>query len=191
MRRYPQWLKNITVLLGALLVASGCMTKGLWTERVYHPAPKTELHLAVSPERPLLLVGYREQFDQTQHIRWRSFWIDLAESYDPFAKKTFVDPADYPGLIGVPLLGVTQGYNAIPATGYAARETLDKPGFDLWKDGQLLGRFALPAYEGDAPVTADTVAKTPVMLLLDGAIIVVGAAAVAALVYLIVANNCD
>jgi len=183
MGRHPKLLEVVSLLLVVLVGANGCMTQGLWTERKYHPAARLDLHLAAAPDRPLILVGYREQFEKSQHIRRRSYWIDLTVPYEPFAKKTFVNPADFPGLIGVPLLGVTQGTNAIPVTGYAARETLDKPGFDLWKDGQAVGQFVLPAYEGDAPVTAETVAKTPVMLILDGVVIAAGVALVAALVY--------
>lgn len=192
MKRYPKFLGTVAILLVALLVGNGCMvTRGVWKERLYHPAAAPEIHLAASPERPLLLVGYREQFEKTKHVRWRAFWLDLEESYSAFAKPAFVDPANYPGLLEIPLLDATQGTNFVPAIGYAAMETVTKPGFELWKDGQSLGRFQLPVYEGDAPVTAETVAKTPVTLLVDGVIIVLGAAAVVAILYLATANNSD
>lgn len=185
MKRYPKLLETIVVLLGIILTTNGCMTQGLWKDRVYHPAAKPDITVLAAPERPLILVGYREQFEKTDHIRWRAYWIDLTLPYDAHTKKNFVDPANFPGLIRVPLLTVTQNTNDLPTVGYAAQETLDKPGFDLWKDGQSVGRFALPSYEGDAPATVGTVAQTPVMLLLDGAIIILGAAAIAALGYLI------
>jgi hypothetical protein len=192
MNRHPNLLAVIAALLATLLFTNGCMmTQGLWTDRKYHPAAQPSLYLAASPDRPLILVGYREQFDKTQHIRRRSFWIDLTEPYEAFEKKTFVNPADYPGLIYIPLIGVTQGTNTIPPVGYAAAETVSKPGFDLWKDGQLLGRFQLPSYEGDAPVTTETVIKTPAMLILDGAIIVLGAAAIVGLCYLLLTENSE
>lgn len=185
MNRYPKLLELVVLLLVVVLSTNGCMvTRGVWKERLYHPHPQPQIQLAASPERPLILVGYREQFEKTQHIRWRAFWLDLEDRYDHFAKQNFVDPAHFPGLIEVPMLDATQGTNFVPSIGYAAMQTLNKPGFELWKDGQSLGRFQLPTYEGDAPVTAETVAKTPVTLLADGVIIVLGVAAVVAILYL-------
>lgn len=185
MKRHPKLLEVVAVLLVVLLVGNGCtLTRGVWKERLYHPHPQPHVQLAASPERPLILVGYREQFEKTQHIRWRAFWLDLEDRYDPFSKPNFVDPAAFPGLIEIPMLDATQGTNFVPDIGYAAMETYHKPGFELWRDGQSLGRFALPTYEGDAPVTPETVAKTPVTLLVDGAIIVITAAAIVGLLYL-------
>ena len=184
MKRYPKLVEVVAVLLMTLLLTNGCMvTRGVWKERLYHPHPQPQVQLVASPERPLVLVGYREQFEKTQHIRWRAFWLDLEETYDPFHKPNFVDPADFPGLLEIPILDATQGTNFVPSIGYAAMETYHKPGFELWKDGQSLGRFQLPTYEGDAPVTAENVAKTPLTLLVDGTIIVLGVAAVVAILY--------
>jgi hypothetical protein len=191
MKRFPKLLEVVAALLVGVVFSTGCMTKQLWTDRLYHPHAQPQVQLAASPERPLILVSYREQFEKTRYIHRRAFWLDLDDRYDFFSKPNFVAPANFPGLIEVPLLTATQGSNSVPATGYAAMETYSKPGFELWKDGQSLGRFRLPTYEADAPVTAETVAKTPVMLLMDGAVIVVGAAVVVAILYLVVANNSD
>lgn len=175
-----------------LLLTNGCMvTRSVWKERLYHAHPEPQVQLAASPERPVILVGYREQFEKTHHIRWRAFWLDLEDNYSAFIKPNFVDPAKFPGLIEVPMLDATQGTNFVPSIGYAAMATLNKPGFELWRDGQSLGRFQLPIYEGDAPVTAANVAKTPATLLADGVIIVVAAAAILAVLYLAAANNSD
>lgn len=164
----------ITWLLVALLATNGCtMTKELWTERLYHPHPRPDLQLDISPERPLLLVRYREQFEKTKHLKLRAFWLDLEDQYQPYVRPQFVNPANFPGLLPVPVYPVTRGANTLPPRGYAALELTGKPGFELWRDGQNLGRFQLPAYEGDAPVTTETVVKTPLTLLADGVIIVV------------------
>ena len=190
MNRHPKWFGCVAALLSLLLFTNGClMTRGVWKERVYHPHAQPQVQLAASPERPLILVGYREQFEKSQHLRWRAFWLDLEDRYDEATKPVFVNPAAYSGLVPIPMLGATQGTNALPARGYAAMETPSKPGFELWKDGQSLGRFTLPTYEGDAPVTAETLAKTPVTLVMDGAIIVLGAAAIVAVLYLVAENN--
>jgi len=192
MKRHPKLLKVVATLLVTLILTNGCMvTRSVWKERLYHPHPEPQVQLAASPERPLILVGYREQFEKTQHIRWRAFWLDLEDSYSAFVKPNFVDPANFPGLIEVPMLDATQGTNFVPSIGYAAMTTLNKPGFELWKDGQSLGRYQLPIYEGDAPVTAVTMAKTPVTLLVDGVIIVMAAAAIVAILYLAASNNSD
>lgn len=174
MKRYPKLFEAVAGLLVIVLSTNGCMmTKELWMERMYHPHAKPQLQLAASPERPLVLVGYREQFEKSKHVRWRAFWVDLDDRYEPYIKPNFVDPADYPGLVQIPVLTVTQGTNSLPATGYAAMETANKPGFELWKDGNSLGRFSLPSYEGDAPITTETVVKTPLTLLADGVVITV------------------
>jgi hypothetical protein len=174
MHRHPRLLEVVSTLLVLVLLTNGCtMTRELWTDRLYHPHAKPQLQLAASPERPLVLVAYREQFEKTQHVRWRAFWLDLADRYEPYVKPNFVDPADYPGLIQIPVIPVTQGTNSLPSTGYAAMATANKPGFELWRDGQALGRFYLPSYEGDAPITTETVAKTPLTLLADGVVITV------------------
>jgi hypothetical protein len=189
MKHYPKLLEVVAALLVVVLSTTGCMTRELWTERLYHPHTQPQVQLAASPERPLILVSYREQFEKTRHIRRRTFWLDLEDRYDAFSRPNFVDPAKYPGLIEIPLLDATQGTNFVPSLGYAAMETYSKPGFELWRDGQSLGRFALPIYEADAPVTAETVAKTPVVLLVDGGIIVLSVAAVVAILYLVANNN--
>lgn len=192
MKRYPKLLEVVVVLLIVVLSTNGCMmTKGLWTERLYHPHPQPQVQLTASPERPLILVGYREQFEKTKHVRWRAYWLDLEDRESVRNKPTFVDPANYPGLIEVPMLDATQGTNFVPSIGYAAMETYNKPGFELWKDGQSIGRFTLPSYEGDAPITTETVIKTPATLVMDGAIIVLSAAAIVAVLYLVASNNSD
>lgn len=184
MNRYPRLLEFVAVLLVAIL-SSGCtVTRSVWKERLYHPHPETHLQLAASPERPLILIGYREQFEKSRHIRWRAFWLDLEDKYNPYSIPNFVDPANYPGLIPIPLLAPAQGTNAIPAQGYAALETFNRPGFELWKDGQPLGRFELPQYESDAPITVETVAKTPATVVADTMIVVGVVAGVIVLLYL-------
>jgi hypothetical protein len=183
MYRHRRLLETVTALLVVLVFTNGCtMTRELWTERYYHPHAKPQLQLAAAPERPLILVGYREQFEKSKHVRWRAFWLDLADRYEPYVKPTFVDAADYPGLIPVPVFDVMRGTNSLPTTGYAALETPNKPGFELWKDGNSLGRFTLPSYEGDAPLTTETVVKTPVTLFADGVVIILVVAVVAAVV---------
>lgn len=190
MKSHPDFLRSVAILLVVLMVTSGCFTtREVWADRYYHAHAQPQVQLAASPERPLILVKYREQFEKSNYIRWRAFWLDLTETYDPFTRPQFVDPAGYPGLIPIPMLGITQGTNTIPTIGYAAMETYNKPGFELWKDGELLGRFRLPAYHGNAPLTTETIAKTPIALLIDAGIIVLGAAAVVAILYL--AANSD
>ena len=85
----------------------------------------------------------------------------------------FVDPGNFSGLTSVAVLDVTRGTNSIPTNGYVAVETPKQPGFDLWLNGNSVGRFALPNYVGDAPLNSDTVAKTPLTLLADGAVVIV------------------
>lgn len=183
MKNRGSFFQLVAVLLAVVLLANGCtMTRELWTDRFYHPHARPQLQLDAAPERPLLLVQYREQFEKSKHIKRRAYWLDLEEEYRPYVRPKFVTPADYPGLLPVPVYDVTRGTNSLPQRGYAAVETPGKPGFDLWHDGQLLGRFLLPAYEGDAPVTPETVAKTPLTLLADGVVIVVVTAVVAAVV---------
>jgi hypothetical protein len=182
MHRHPRLLETVTTLLVVVLLTNGCtMTQELWTERHYHPHVRPRLQLAAAPDRPLVLVTYREQFEKSKHIRLRSFWLDLADRYEPYVKPHFVNPADYPGLTPIPVLTVSEGTNALPPSGYAALETATKPGFELWKDGSSAGRFFLPSYEGDAPITTETVAKTPLTLLADGFVITVVVVVVVAL----------
>ncbi len=160
------------------------MTERLWTERRYHPHARSQLRLAAAPERSVVLVGYREQFEKTKHIRWRAYWIDLQDHYSNSPKPVFVDPADYPGLTPIPLLAAGENTNSIPQIGYAAMEILPKPGFDLWKEGQFIGRYSLPVYEDTAPATAGTLATTPGALVVDAVIVVLVAAGVVAALYL-------
>jgi len=174
MKRAPKLFEIVALLLVVLLFTNGCtMTKELWKDRHYHSHVRPRLQLDASPERAVVLVTYREQFEKSNHIRQRSFWLDLADRYEPYVKPHFVNPADYPGLIQIPVLPVTQGTNSLPTTGYAALETANKPGFELWQNGNSLGRFYLPSYEGDAPITTETVVKTPLTLLADGAVITI------------------
>jgi hypothetical protein len=183
MKNHSKLFQSVALLLAVLLLTNGCtMTRELWTDRLFHPHARPRLQLDAAPERPLLLVQYREQFEKTKHIKSRAFWLDLEAEYVPHVRPKFVNPADYPGLLPVPVFDVTRGTNSLPPRGYAAVETPGKPGFDLWRDGQPLGRFQLPAYEGDAPVTTETVAKTPLTLLADGVVIVVVTAVVVVLV---------
>ena len=191
MKKQAKFVEAVTALLIVALLNTGCLTGGLWRERLYHPHPQPMVQLAAAPERPLILVGYREQFENTQHIRWRAYWLDLEDRYDPYAKPNFVDPADFPGVQPIPMLTATQGVSDVPATGFAAMETLNQPGFELWQNGDSLGRFKLPTYEGTAPPTPTNVAATPLTVLVDAALIVVAAAAVVTVLYLSISNNTD
>jgi len=181
----------VTVLVVASLLNAGCMTQKLWKERWYHPADPPQLDLHSDPDRPMILVAYRERFEKTDRVRRRIFWLDLKDNYDPAQRPLFVDPADYPGLSLVPMLSEAQGINGVPATGYAAMETRKPAGFDLWKDGDFVGRYQLPSYEADAPTTPGRVATTPVALLVDGVIITVVAALIVGVVYLSLSANSD
>lgn len=174
MKHHRKLLGMVSALLAVLLFTNGCMmTNELWKDRSFHPQSRPELKLSASQERPLLLVEYTEQFEKTKHLRRRAFWLDLEDHYDPYSKPVFVDPGNFNGLASVPVLDVTRGTNSIPTTGYIAVETPKQPGFDLWLNGNSVGRFVLPNYVGDAPLNADTVAKTPLTLLADGTVVIV------------------
>lgn len=174
MKHHRKLLETVSALLVVLLCTNGCMmTNELWKDRSFHPQSRPELKLSASSERPLLLVEYTEQFEKTKHLRRRAFWLDLEDRYDPYSKPVFVDPGNFSGLTSVAVLDVTRGTNSIPTNGYVAVETPKQPGFDLWLNGNSVGRFALPNYVGDAPLNADTVAKTPLTLLADGAVVIV------------------
>ncbi len=174
MKHHRKLLKMVSALLAVLLCTNGCMmTSELWKDRSFHPQSKPELKLSASSERPLLLVEYTEQFEKTKHLRRRAFWLDLEDRYDPYSKPAFVDPGSFSGLATVPVLDVTRGTNSISTNGYVVVETPKQPGFDLWLNGNSVGRFVLPNYVGAAPLNADTVAKTPLTLLADGAVVIV------------------
>jgi hypothetical protein len=179
MKKYQRFIEAISLLLVVLVFANGCsMTREIWKDREFHARSKPDLQLSIAPERPLLLVEYTEQFERSKHFQRRAFLMDLEDRYEPYAKPNFVKPADYPGMTNIPVLAVTRGTNAIPQSGYVAIETPNKVGFDLWRDGQSVGRYPLPSYLGDAPVTVETVAKTPLALAVDGATIVIVVAVV-------------
>lgn len=183
MKHQRKLLELVSALLAVLLFANGCMmTNELWTDRSFHPRTRPEMKLSASQERPLLLVEYTEQFEKTKHLRRRAFWLDLEDHYDPYSKPVFVDPGNFSGLASVPVLDVTRGTNSISTNGYVAVETPKQPGFDLWLNGNQVGRYALPSYVGDAPMNADTVAKTPLTLLADGAVVIVVVAVIALVV---------
>ena len=183
MKHHRKLLETVSVLLAVLLCANGCMmTNELWKDRSFHPQSKPGLKLSASSERPLLLVEYTEQFEKTKHLRRRAFWLDLEDRYDPYSKPVFVDSGNFSGLAPVPVLDVTRGTNSISTKGYVAVETPKQPGFDLWLNGNSVGRYVLPNYVGDAPLNADTVAKTPLTLLADGAVVIVVVGVVALVV---------
>ncbi len=174
MNRHAKLVQLVSSLLVVLLLTNGCMmTRELWTDRSFHPRSKPDMKLSASSERPLLLVEYTEQFEKTKHLRRRAFWLDLEDRYDPYSKPVFVDPGSFSGLTSVPVLDVTRGTNSISTNSYVAVETPKQPGFDLWLNGNAVGRYVLPNYVGDAPLNADTVAKTPLTLLADGAVVIV------------------
>lgn len=174
MKHHRKLLEIVSALLAVLLFSNGCMmTNELWKDRSFHPQSRPELKLSASPERPLLLVEYTEQFEKTKHLRRRAFWLDLEDRYDPYSKPVFVDPGNFSGLASVPVLDVTRGTNSISTNGYVAVETPKQPGFDLWFNGNSVGRYVLPNYVGDAPLNADTMAKTPLTLLADSAVVIV------------------
>jgi hypothetical protein len=174
MKHHRKLLEIVSVLLAVVLLGNGCMmTNELWKDRSFHPRARPDLKLSVSAERPLLLVEYTEQFEKTKHLRRRAFWLDLEDHYDPYSKPAFVDAGNFSGLTPVTVLDVTRGTNSISTNGYVAVETPKQPGFDLWLNGNSVGRYVLPNYLGDAPVNADTVAKTPLTLLADGAVVIV------------------
>jgi len=173
MKHHRKLLEIVSSLLVVLLFTNGCvMTNELWKDRSFHPRSKPDMKLSASSDRPLLLVEYTEQFEKTKHLRRRAFWLDLEDRYDPYSKPVFVDPGNFSGLASVPVLDVTRGTNSISTNGYVAVETPKQPGFDLWLNGNSVGRFVLPNYVGDAPLNADTVAKTSLTLLADSAVVI-------------------
>lgn len=94
------------------------------------------------------------------------------------------------GLIPVPVSDEMPGTNPPAASGDVAVATPAQQGFDLWRDGDRLGRFYLPIYFASPKPTPWRIMATPFAALGDTVVIVaVSAAVVAVVAALLYANS--
>src|SRR5687767_5749268 len=71
----------IVPFLVVTLLAQGCATKALWSEKHYHPARPANLELSARPERQMVLVQYDEQYENSRKVQRRAYWLDLNDRY--------------------------------------------------------------------------------------------------------------
>jgi len=188
MKSNPIWTLTVPLLVVALL-AQGCATKALWSEKHYHPARPANLELSARPERQMVLVQYDEQYENSRKIQRRAYWLDLNDRYPITERPIFLQSVDTSGLQPVLILPEITATNAMPQTGYAARIISNHKGFELWQDGAPIAEFMLPGYQASAPADFYHVAVTPFALVADGIIIVGGVAVIAGVVYLVAQDD--
>ena len=179
----------VTVILIAALLNCGCASSALWEQKEYHAADHPKLSLAADPKSQEVLVQYDEQYEQSKKIRRRTYWLaDYATGRSGQGQPVFVRAKDYSGLIPIPLLDEAEATNAPAMKGYVAVPTPWQQGFDLWRDGDSLGRFYLPTYFATPPPTFWRIVATPFAALGDSVAVITVTAivlgAVAGLLYL-------
>jgi hypothetical protein len=184
MNRNSVWTLIVPLLVAALL-GQGCATEALWREKYYHPAKPANLQLSVQPERQMMLVQYDEQYEKTRRIKRRAFWLDLNDRYPISERPIFLKAADAAGLQPVPVLPEITATNAMPQTGYAARLVSNQKGFELWRDGEAITEYMLPAYYANAPADFTHIALTPLALLADGVGVILAVAVIGGTIVLI------
>ncbi len=173
----------ITVILIAALLTSGCASSALWEQKEYHAADHPRLSLAMDSRNQEVLVQYDEQYEESKKLRRRAYWLsDYEIGRGGQGTPVFVQAQDYSGLIPIPLLDEAQASNAPAVKGYVAVPTPWQQGFDLWRDGDALGRFYLPTYFARPPRTFGRVIATPFAALGDTVAVIVVSAAVVGLV---------
>jgi hypothetical protein len=188
MKGNPVWTLSVLLLVVTLL-AQGCATKALWSEKHYHPARPTNLELSARPDRQMVLVQYDEQYEDSRKIQRRAYWLDLNDRYPITERPIFLKTVDPSGLQPIPILPEITATNAMPQTGYAARMVSNHKRFELWQDGAPIAEFMLPEYDAKAPADFYHVAVTPFAVVADGIIIVGGVAVIAGVVYLVAQDD--
>jgi hypothetical protein len=171
----------VAAMLAVALVASGCATETLWGDKTYHPADHPELQLSSATERHDILVQYNEQHADSKKIRRRAYW--LFASTNALANHSypeFVKPKTAAGLPPIPVFEEMPGTNTLRQEPFAAVATPAEQGFDLWLQGECIGRFYLPVYVNPPRRTVWRILSTPFAALGDAtAVILITAAAVA------------
>lgn len=187
-------VRAVTAALIAALCTCGCATNTLWAKKAYHPTEHPHLNLAFAPQMQDILVEYDEQCDESSHYQRRAYWLFAStNAVEDMGKPIFVKPGAFTGLMPVPLLDEMPATNLPPVAGYVALPSPAQQGFDLWRDGDPLGRFYLPIYFASPKPTPWRILATPFTALGDTVVAVAVSAAVVAavvgLLYLESQNN--
>jgi hypothetical protein len=149
------------------LLASGCMTRKLWTESKLdewnEPAPNPNLHLFRAENPDHVLVVYDEFSDRHETTRTRAFFLE-ATNFTP-VRPQFVALNSAAGLAPVPVF-----FHA--PTNFVASfyEVNSASGFTLFSNGRTNGPYLLPIYD-DGLGRWEKTAWTPVAVTLDLSII--------------------
>jgi hypothetical protein len=166
-------------VLATVTMLTGCATPALWAKKDYQPSQHPRLALGLAQDGKDVLVCYDEQCGKTPDTQRRAYWLFAYRAKnDEHRKPVFADPALSDRLEPIVVLELTNT-NA-PPKGYVARAEANCPEFRLWRDGEEVGYFKLPAYKGAPPakfwrvgLTAPAVAADAA--LVGAAIVVVGA----------------
>jgi hypothetical protein len=149
---------------------------GLWAKQLYRPAEHPRLVLSLSQDARDVLVCYDECHGKSTKVRRHAYWLFAYNAVlDGRLKPKFTNASACRQLNPIPLVEVAEA-NAAPAKGYAAFADVNSRSFRLWRDGQDLGVFELPAYVAAPPATVWRVGATVVIV---AAVVTVAAACLA------------
>ncbi len=186
---------NLATLVVASTLVTGCATPMVWSRKSYEPADHPRLALGLATDSEDVLVCYDEGRPTSQlpsyfpermksrrlghqgessRTQRRAYWLFsyVATQKELREKPPFTDPTAYERLSPITVIEVAPT-NTPSATGYCAFANPDSRVFHLYRDGEKLGDFWLPAYETAAPVTVGRVALTPPAVVADAAIVAV------------------
>lgn len=162
----------MTWCLVLALFSAGCASSSIWEKQAWRPSDYPDLRLDVNSTNNDLLVQYTEQIEDTKHTRHRAYWLwastnNIAENGQPIFVKP---PANGRGLSPLPVFEKKPA--SLPPHGYLAVATHMEQGFDLWWDGQFLGRFYLPVYTETPKATGWRIVATPFAAMGDATVII-------------------
>ncbi len=160
---------QLGVLAVGLLTLTGCATPALWSKKYYHPADNVNLALALGQDGKDILVSYDESCGKSQNIRRRSYWL-FASTTNADGRTIVAKSAVSTKLSPIPVIDIAKT-NSAPARGYCAFTEINSNGFRLCRDGQTVGNYGLPLYDGAPPVTWWRVVLTPVAAAADAGIV--------------------
>ncbi len=163
-----------------LLLQCGCATDGLWQKDGFVPALSPQISLFESEQPSDVLVEYDEWISRSRRVQRRAYLLQAnRQNVANYLAPDFLSPGNPQHLKPIPYLQAGTGRtHPLPATGYCALTTANSSEFVLFRDGQTLGTFKLPAYRKMGTSLAHRLLLTPAAVAVDAtAVAAIGTAA--------------
>jgi len=124
-------------------------------------------------------VCYDELCGKSTKVYRKAYWLFEYDAQTKHPKPHFTRPETLHRMTPIPVRDISET-NSVPASGYAGFTEGGSNRFRLWRDGQPLGGYNLPVYNGAPPASFWRVGLTPLAVATDVAIVCVASSGYAA-----------